>query len=252
MKLINDKILDKKYFIFDIDGTLVDSMEMWNTIDQVAIFNLSGKMVDPEELKVFRDSVLYSDQNLDRDVYELLYEEIVKHYSLNMSVEDYKKARNAYVENYSINFMNFKSGAANFLNMIKEMGKKIGIATATTKEQIDIYSKLNKGMKKQISINQVADIIVACEDVKRKKPDPEVYLKTMELFGAKKDECIVFEDSLSGVMAAKDAGLETVVIYDESAKEDQHYLEIFADYKIQSFDEIIKYLQLEQRLSKMQ
>ena len=246
MKQVSDKILDKKCFIFDIDGTLVDSMEMWNTIDQAAIYNTSGQMVESEDIKALRDSVLYAENNLEGNIYDLFYAEVIKQYGLGISVEEYKAARHDYAEHISTNELDFKPGAAEFLNMMKILGKKIGIATTTTKRQLDIYSEQNSHMRAQAPIKKLADAIVTCEDVKRKKPDPEAYLKAVELLGAKKDDCIVFEDSLSGAIAAKEAGLELVVVYDDSAKGEQHYLERLADYKVESFDELIKALALEQ------
>lgn len=245
MKQISDKILDKKCFIFDIDGTLVDSMGMWNLVDQAAIFNASGLMVEAEEVKLLRDSVLYAEGNLDGNIYDLFYAEVIKQYGLEMTVEEYKKARHDYAEHISTFELDFKPGAATFLNALKMLGKKIGIATTTTRRQLEIYSEQNATMSMQASLKKIADAIVACEDVVRKKPDPEAYLKAVEKLGAKKEDCIVFEDSLSGAIAAKEAGLELVVVYDESAKSEQHYLERLADYKVESFDELIKALSLE-------
>lgn len=246
MKQISDKILDKKYFIFDIDGTLVDSMGMWNLVDQAAIFNASGLTVDAEEVKALRDSVLYAENNLDGNIYDLFYAEVVKQYGLPMSVEEYKTARHDYAEHISTYELDFKPGAAEFLNALKLLGKKIGIATTTTQRQLDIYSEKNAKMRAQVSLKKVADVIVACEDVIRKKPDPEAYLLAVQKLGAKKEECIVFEDSLSGAISAKEAGLEVVMVYDESAKAEQYYLEQLADYKVESFEELIKALDLEQ------
>ncbi len=244
MKQISNEILDKKCFIFDIDGTLVDSMEMWNLVDQAAIFNSSGQMVEAEEIKALRDSVLYAQNNIEGNIYELFYAEVIKQYGLGISVEEYKRARHDYAVHISTNELDFKPGAAEFLNVVKALGKKIGIATTTTRSQLDIYSEQNQRMKAQAPLKKLADAIVACEDVKRKKPDPEAYLKVVKLLGAKKGDCIVFEDSLSGAISAKDAGLEVVVVYDESAKGEQHYLEMIADYKVDSFNEIINSLEI--------
>ena len=64
MKEVNESLLDKKYFIFDIDGTLIDSMGMWTYIDQIIIQKHLGIEVSADELKIFRDSVLYNLGNI--------------------------------------------------------------------------------------------------------------------------------------------------------------------------------------------
>ena len=136
------------------------------------------------------------------------------------------------------------------MNILKRLGKKIGITTTTTRRQLEIYSEQNKKMNKKAPLKMIADAIVACEDVNRKKPDPEGYLKTVEKLGAKKEDCVVFEDSLSGTISAKDAGLEVVSIFDESARSEQHFIEQITDYKVQSFEELINILGLENHKQK--
>ena len=68
MKEITGKLLDKKYFIFDIDGTLVDSMPMWSLIDQKVLFDNFGIAVAMEDIKAFRDSILYDDRHVSGDI----------------------------------------------------------------------------------------------------------------------------------------------------------------------------------------
>ena len=245
MKDISTKLLDKKYFIFDIDGTLVDSMSMWNLVDQIAIFEHTGLQVSEDEIKGLRDSVLYHANNIAGDIYKIFYATVINVYGLNMSVEEYEASRHDNADYLSINEVGFKPGAGEFLQILKLLEKKIGIATTTTKRQLKMYSEENKNMPQIANLNKIADVIVACEDVVRKKPDPEAYLKTVENLGAKPEDCIVFEDSLAGAMAAKSAGLDVVAVYDESAEAEQSYIEQIVDYKISSFDELIKILGLE-------
>lgn len=245
MKKITDKLLDKKYFIFDIDGTLVDSMGMWNLVDQATIFNQTGIMVPVDDIKMIRDSVLYDPNNIGGDIYNKFYKEVVTLFGMNLTAEQYGMLRRELADQISINELDFKPGAGEFLQILKDLGKKIGITTTTTRRQFNIYSEQNNKMVKQAPMGKLASAIVTCEDVEKKKPDPEAYLKTVEKLGAKKKDCIVFEDSLSGAIAAKSAGLDVVAVYDESAKFEQDRLDMVADYKIESFDELIKILGLE-------
>ena len=245
MEEISKKILDRKYFIFDIDGTLVDSMEMWNTIDQVAVLRASGTYVDSEDVKTIRDSVIYGENNLGGNIYDAFYAELIALFHLKMTVEEYKESRKELADRLSKEEVKFKPGAGEFLQILKILEKKIGIASTTTKGQIDFYSNHNKNMNRVANLQKVADAIVLFEDVTFKKPHPEAYLKVMEKLGAKPEECVVFEDSLSGVMAAKEAGLDVVAVYDKSAENEQPYIAQLADYQVESFDELIKALDLE-------
>ena len=251
MKQIDAKLLDKKYFIFDIDGTLVDSMSMWNLVDQIAIFELTGQQVSEEEIKSFRDGVLYHAGNIAGDIYKIFYAAVIDAYGLNMTVEEYEAMRHDNADYLSVNEVDFKPGAGEFLQILKKIGKKIGIATTTTKRQLEIYSTENKNMPRKASINKVADIVVACEDVVNKKPSPEAYLKVIQQFGAKPEDCIVFEDSINGVIAAKEAGLEVCAVFDRTAFGEQDLIDKVADYKVYSFDELIKVFGLENLQAKV-
>ena len=245
MKEITGKILDKKYFIFDIDGTLVDSMVMWNFIDQKVLFDNFGINVAAEDIKAFRDSILYDDRHVSGDIYAIYYEEFVKLFNLGITGKEFKKLRYELATYLSVNELDYKLGAADFLNAIAELGKKIGVATTTTRKQYSIYEDLNEKMIKQAPLKKLVDAVVLCEDVTRKKPDPEAYLKVMQMLGAKPEQCLVFEDSLNGIMAAKTAGIEVCSVYDDSARSEQDIIAKIADYKVESFAELVKILGLD-------
>lgn len=244
MKEITGKMLDKKYFIFDIDGTLVDSMPMWSLIDQKVLFDNFGIVVAAEDIKAFRDSILYDDRHVSGDIYSIYYEEFVKLFNLGITGKEFKKLRYELATYLSVNELDFKEGAADFLNALKLLGKKIAVASTTTKKQYSIYENLNQNMIKKAPLKKLVDSVVLCEDVVRKKPDPEAYVLAMQKLGAKPEECIVFEDSLNGVMAAKTAGIEVCSVYDASAHNEQDIIEKIADYKVESFAELVKILGL--------
>lgn len=249
MKEITKNLLDKKYFIFDIDGTVVDSMPMWSKIDQKAIFNAVGIMVPAEEIKAFRDSIIYSPDNIGGDIYSIYFEALINLFNLGMTVQEYKAFRHENADKMSKDEVDFKLGADEFLKILKTLEKKIAITTTTSKKQLEIYSNQNNKMKSKLCLTKVADVIVAVDDVVKKKPDPEAYYKTIERLGAKPEECIVFEDSLNGVMAAKTAGLEVCTVFDESARTEQDVIDKITDYKVDSFLALIKMLGLDKNLS---
>mgnify|MGYP003289577620 CR=1 FL=1 len=112
----------------------------------------------------------------------------------------------------------------------------------TTNVQIDIYSNKNKTMLKQMNIKEVFDLIIEKADVKYKKPHPEIYLKILQKFNARPEECLVFEDSYTGVLAAKNAGIEVVNIMDKYAEVDRNKINKLTDYKIKNFKEFLEFI----------
>lgn len=90
-------------------------------------------------------------------------------------------------------------------NQAKKLGLKIGLATTAPEKNRDhILGKL--GIKENF------DVIVGDEDIHKGKPDPEIYFKTAKLLSVKPEECLVFEDSIPGVTAAKTAGMTVIAI----------------------------------------
>ena len=251
MRQINRDILNKKYFIFDIDGTLLDSMPMWTQVDRAVLSEL-GLDVPAEEIKNFRDSIIYSSQHIAGDIYMAYYEALINLFDLDMTVEKFRDKRRSMAKFISVNELDYKDGADMLLKKLKDAGKKIGVVTTTTKRQYEIYENESINILKKAPLKKYIDKKVVCEDVERKKPDPEAYLKILDLLECDAKDCIVFEDSLNGVIAAKDAGLEVVAIYDESAKNEQEVIAKIADYQIDSFVDFIKQLGLDKEQSQPQ
>ena len=94
-------------------------------------------------------------------------------------------------------------------------------------------------MIEKAPLKKLVNVKVLCEDVSKKKPDPEVYLKVMDSFGCKAEDCVVFEDSLNGVISAKEAGIDVVAIYDDSAINAIHRSEPFGEFPANTAREYI-------------
>lgn len=77
------------------------------------------------------------------------------------------------------------------------------------------------------------------ETVTNKKPNPEVYLTIMNYFKVKPSECLIFEDSYAGVLAANRAGIEVVNIYDVYSDIDRDKINAITDYSIKDYSEFI-------------
>ena len=105
------------------------------------------------------------------------------------------------------------NGFLAFLDSLKEIGFKTGVATSAPRANLDlIMGKL--GFESQM------ESVLASENVTKHKPDPEVYLKSAANLGVDPKDCIVFEDSFSGVTAGLNAGMKVVGVLSSHTKEE--------------------------------
>ena len=219
-KLSELNLKDKKYIIFDLDGTLIDSIGVWNRTDQKLIEEFGKVSKNLDDIQSERDDFLHNNQ--DSDIYLAYCEYLIKKY--NFSIRDAQtllKIRWDKSSEVLKNEMDFKSYVVELILMLKDLEFTLVLATMTTQVQLDIYSKKNKRMLEQMNIVEVFDLITRKEDVKNKKPNPEIYNKIMQYYNASPNECLIFEDSYTGVLAGKNAGIEVINIYDKYADLDR-------------------------------
>ena len=126
------------------------------------------------------------------------------------------------------------TGIIEFISDLKQNGVKLGVATSAPYANLElILSKVN--------IREKLGSILASEDVKKHKPDPEVYLKSAANLGVTPDQCLVFEDSFSGVSAALNAGMRVVGVLTSHTKEELPPCNLYInDYTDLSYHTIIE------------
>lgn len=243
MKKIQDlNLKEKKYIIFDMDGTLIDSIGVWNITDQKLIEDFGNITIDLDTIQLERDAFLH--RNQDSDIYVAYCEYLIRKYGFSIqNAEQLLKIRWDKSGEILESEMDFKPDVVELISNLKGLGFTLVLATMTTQVQLDIYSKKNKKMLKQMDISQVFDLITRKEDVKNKKPDPEIYKVIMQHYNARPDECLIFEDSYTGVLASKNAGIEVVNIYDKYADIDRDKINAITDYSITTYRQFIDFLE---------
>ncbi len=122
------------------------------------------------------------------------------------------------------------------LSALKSTELKLALASSSERE------KLSETLFSAQIPENFFDVIVSGSDVPEKKPNPSIYLKTVEELGAKPQDCIVVEDALSGVLAAKSANLPCLTVSTSFSK--PLLLDAGADYVLDDLSELLSYLNL--------
>ena len=114
------------------------------------------------------------------------------------------------------------SGFLEFFNSLKSEGFLTGIATSAPYANLELIAG-------KLSLFDHMESILASEDVSKHKPDPEVYLKSAAKLNVEPDFCVVFEDSYSGVTAAKNAGMKVVGVLSSHSREELPVCDLFIE-----------------------
>ncbi|MPM40872.1 Phosphorylated carbohydrates phosphatase [bioreactor metagenome] len=208
-----------KAAIFDMDGTIVDSMWVWEQID----------------LEYLAKHNVEASPFLKHDIAHLSFDEVALYFKnafkLPYDVEEIKNHWNQMAFDKYSNSVKLKPGIERFLKVLKTKGIKIALATSNNTLLLEACLKAN-------GIYEYFDVITLTDEVSRGKDFPDVYLLTAERLQVKPEECVVFEYILPAVKGAKAAGMTVVGVYDEHSKDTHEDIKIHADRFINEYDEI--------------
>ena len=233
----------KKVIIFDMDGTLIDSVGIWNKTDEILIEKLANKKMQVPNIQQVRDTILAKCKS--DDIYLEYCDFLGKKFKSSLSAKEILDLRWNISDQYIKSQIDYKPNADRLLHLLKEQGYILALATTTTNIQLNAYRNVNQNIKQKADIDAMFDIVLSKEDVKEKKPSPEIHNKLMKILGVNPSDCLIIEDSLIGVQAGKNAGIEVAVMYDKYSDGDRDQINRIADYSFSSFNEIIKQFELE-------
>lgn len=208
--------------IFDMDGTLTDSMFIWNDIGNRYLL---ANGITPKN-------------NLWDDIKNLsmrqFTEYISKEYGIDKTGEEIFAGIDALVEPLYRNEVLAKDGVFLLLDRLQAKGVKMCVATAT-----DIH--LVKIVLEKLGLRKYFSAVFTCNEVGAGKETPVIYEKALEHLGTPKEETVVFEDALHAVITAKKAGFPVAGIYDQYADSQKDEIKAASDYFVQDYT--IDYLQ---------
>lgn len=213
---------DIKLFIFDLDGTLIDSMYVW---DQVSInfFKNNNLKLTQEYLNLisnmsFQESAEYT----------------IKKYNLNKTIQDViNEWNNLALFEYSNN-VKLKENALTYLKYLKSQNIKLAIATSLTKLLAEAVLTSN-------NLLNIFDYILTTEEVGKDKDYPDIFLDILKHFNINNNECIAVEDSLKSIKTLKELNIKTYGIYDKSSHNHKEEIQKLVDKYIFNYDSLLNF-----------
>ena len=208
-----------KAVIFDLDGTLVDSMGLWRDID---IEFLAARGIEyKDDLQEKIEGMSFTETAVFCKAY----------YHLTESVEELKEIWNHMAEDKYRYEVQLKPGVMEFLEYLKKRGIKMGIATSNSTELIAAVNEAHHFDR------YISCVVTSCS-VNKGKPAPDVYLEAARQLGVLPEECLVFEDIVKGIEAGKNAGMLVCAVEDDFSAWQRERKKELSDYYIESYDEI--------------
>ena len=206
-----------KAVIFDLDGTVVDSMWMWEAIDIEYLARFGIPLPPDLQKKIsgmsFRDTAVYFKET----------------FGIPDSLDDIKRTWNEMAFYKYTHEVPLKPSALEFLKRLKAQGIRTGIATSNSKELVEAVIE-------SLHIAEYLDEIHTSCEVAKGKPAPDIYLLVAEYLKVSPEHCLVFEDIPEGILAGNRAGMKTCAVEDEFSFGMTEEKKKLADYYITHYD----------------
>lgn len=204
--------------IFDVDGTLLDTMPVWTDAGARFLATLGIEAEEGLGDKLFAETV-----NTGADY-------LISRYGLKMSREEVAKGINEQMELFYFNEAPMKEGALQLLQRLKDAGSKITVATSTNRYCIEAAFD-------RLGIKDYFDGILTCTEVGATKANPAIFFEANDIMGTKIADTWVFEDGLYAIKTAWAEGYRTVGVYDEISEADQEEIRKYSYIYVKSLTE---------------
>lgn len=206
--------------IFDLDGTLIDSMWVWVAIDKeyLAKYHLT----EPDDFYANMEGKSYI--------------EVARYYQdvfpeLSLSVDEIMEEWTEMAHEMYMTKVPLKKGAKKFLQEVKQRGIRTGIATSNEKAMV-------LDTLRALGVEDLFDSVRSACEVSSGKPSPDVYLLVAKDLEVDPKRCLVFEDVPMGILAGKNAGMRVCAVEDEFSNSQLVKKKELADFYIKDYDDL--------------
>ena len=206
--------------IFDLDGTLVDSMWIWET---VITRSLEKRNIPPDKSleEKFRDMTFTQSAQF-----------VVEAFHINETPQALMDDWNSIIFDDYKNHIRLKPGAYEYIKKLKNQGIKLAIATSNFKEAVEAVLSSN-GVWADFSF------VITSDEIGKNKSFPDIYLSCAKALNTLPENCMVFEDILLACSTAKKAGMQVTGVYDQMSAQDRSKMEELCNRYIVSFEELL-------------
>ena len=210
----------KKAVIFDLDGTLVDSMWMWRAIDVEYLARFGVEC--PE--------------NLQKEIEGMSFTETAAYFKIRFKLEaSLDEIKEDWVQMALGKYQKevpLKPGARAFLDYIEDHGMAAGIATSNGRAMVD-------AVLDSLDIRRYFQVVATACEVAAGKPAPDIYLNVAGRLQVDPQDCVVFEDGPAGIQAGKRAGMTVFAVEDAFSLDMKEEKKQLADYYIRDYFELL-------------
>ncbi len=212
--------MDKKYAIFDMDGTIIDSMGFWR--------GLTGEIL--EKYGIAEECIT---QEISDTIKPMTATESAKYFidrfDIKTSPETIVEQINKTMADHYRNDIPLKRGIREYLDKLKTAGVRMCVASATTPSLVDKCLT-------RLGVRTYFDFLISCEEVGAGKNKPDIYIEAAKRLGANPGDTAVYEDAIFAMETAKKSGFYLIGVYDKYSEDNWHEAKAVADELIESWD----------------
>lgn len=207
-------------YIFDFDGTLVDSMRQWG--------EKMTNVLDTHGISYPSDIIKTITPLGDRGTAEYF----IKNLGLDMTVNEILELMDSCALKVYADEIPAKEGVSETLSTLKARGHSLNVLTASPHRMLDVCLK-------RIGIFSLFDNVWSCDDFNATKSDPNIYKEAAKLLGTVPPDCIFADDNINACRTAKLTGMKVIGVFDESSADCVPEMKQLCDRYIYKFKELL-------------